>query len=358
MATLALIGVLVAVFLAELLLAITPAPEWLTPSLSTLMALGGVSGQLVFERGEWFRVLTAALLHAGPAHLVLNSIALLVAGGMLEPLIGRVWLLALFVLGAVGGGVASVLLNGPNVVGVGASGAIMGLFGFFLAIAFRFEDRGVRKAFLINGLGTLVPSLAPALIPAITGGDGFGIDYAAHAGGALTGGCVGLAFLFGWRRDAGRPGLQPLAVVIILLAIGVLADGVFHLRRGFGEYRFIAALMPDDALPRTDAAAKAAANTLITRYPNDPRGHFYDALALIDARDLPAAERAISTAVTLAERYPRSFLPGFLQRLRMVQALVLMDLNRPDEARRAAAPACIAPPADILRLLRANKLCP
>lgn len=57
------------------------------PSLQTLVALGGVSRDLVAS-GEWFRLLTAPLLHASATHLITNALAFALAGYALERLVG------------------------------------------------------------------------------------------------------------------------------------------------------------------------------------------------------------------------------------------------------------------------------
>ena len=54
---------------------------------------------------------------------VLNGVGLFLGGVVLEGLLGRAWLGALFVIGALGGSIASVLINDPGTVSVGASGA-------------------------------------------------------------------------------------------------------------------------------------------------------------------------------------------------------------------------------------------
>jgi membrane associated rhomboid family serine protease len=60
----------------------------LMPSVASLRAMGGVQGTLVFGEGQWWRLLTAPLLHSGLSHLIGNCIALLLAGFFLEPILG------------------------------------------------------------------------------------------------------------------------------------------------------------------------------------------------------------------------------------------------------------------------------
>jgi rhomboid protease GluP len=311
------------------------------PSIQTLIAWGGMSHALVVERGEWFRLLTAAFLHGGVAHLAMNSLAIVIAGATLEPMLGRLWFGALFFLGALAGGLASVSYNAPNIVGIGASGAIMALFGFFLTIAFRFQKGPVRRAFVVNSLGALVPSLLPALLPLFGAGAGLPIDYAAHGGGALAGAAVGLLLVLIWPQEQRFPPARALAALVIVAAIGVLGWGVNELRQGYAEHNFAASLLPDADQPRTDAEARRRAEEILRRYPNDPRGYFYKALVLADAGDFAGMESNARKAVERAERYPNVFRERFRLRVRMVHAVALNKLRRGEEARQVAVPVCM-----------------
>lgn len=332
--------------------------SFLDPTIQTLIAWGGMSRNLIEERGEWFRLLTAAFLHGGVAHLAMNSLALFIAGSALEPFIGRLWLAALFLLGALAGGLASITFNAPNIVGVGASGAIMGLFGFFLTIAFRFEKGPVRRAFVINSLGTLLPSTLPALLPAVTGGSGFSIDYAAHGGGAIGGATLGLLLVLIWRREQRWPPLRLLAAAIVLAGLAVLAYGAMRLNATFAEHSFASSLMSDSEQPKTDAEARARADELIAKFPNDPRGYYYKALQLAQKDDAQGMEPYARKAVERTERYPGIFRERFRSRVRMVHALALNDLKRIDEAKAVAAPVCTRGDDEVVGVLRKERLCP
>jgi membrane associated rhomboid family serine protease len=92
--TIIMLAILVAIFVGELEYA--PPQAGMTPSLDTLVALGGLMRNLVVERHEWFRIFTAALLHADPMHILFNGIAFFFSARALERLLGRLWLLTLF----------------------------------------------------------------------------------------------------------------------------------------------------------------------------------------------------------------------------------------------------------------------
>ena len=125
--TTAIIAVLCAIFAAEILFGVSAWTGMLQPSIATLLAFGGIYQPLVMQ-GEWFRLFSGPLLHADALHLALNCVALYISGRILEGLVGRAWLAALFVMGAICGALFSLAFNPVNLVSVGASGAVMALF--------------------------------------------------------------------------------------------------------------------------------------------------------------------------------------------------------------------------------------
>lgn len=134
------------------------------------------------EAGEWWRLLTAALLHGGLAHIAFNSVALVQVGPPCERIFGpRVFILA-FVLSAIAGNVVG-LLFGKLGVGVGASGGVMGLIGLL-------GGWGHREG---TELGHTVRNQMLQWA-AITIAFGFfaKADNWAHGGGLLVGGAMGM----------------------------------------------------------------------------------------------------------------------------------------------------------------------
>jgi membrane associated rhomboid family serine protease len=163
--------------------------------------------------GEYFRLLTAAFLHAGVLHLALNMIALLVLGPQLEALLGRVRFTALYLLAAVGGTAASYAFNLPQSASLGASGAIFGLFGALLVIARRLR---LDVSFLLIVLG------ANLLL-------GFGsasIDWKAHLGGLAVGLVLGAAFAYAPPARRRLVAQGACLGVLLVVALGVAARTV------------------------------------------------------------------------------------------------------------------------------------
>ena len=128
------------------------------------------------ESGEYYRLLTVALLHGGLLHLGFNMYSLHLLGTPVENFYGRGRYATILLISQLAASCASILLNTANVYSIGASGAIFGLFGS-LAVSGRamgVDFRSTGTIILINfALGFMVS----------------GIDWRAHLGG-LIGGAV------------------------------------------------------------------------------------------------------------------------------------------------------------------------
>lgn len=151
------------------------------------LALASDRGQLIgVADGQWYRLITAAFLHANLIHLLSNMFALITVGPQLEALLGRARFLTLYGLSALGGSALSFLLAPPGTLGVGASGAIFGLFGaFYIVLRRQSVDTGPVVAMI--GLNLVITFAVP------------GIDWRAHLGGLLTGALVALALAYAPR---------------------------------------------------------------------------------------------------------------------------------------------------------------
>ncbi len=89
-------------------------------------------GPLVAD-GDWWRLITAAFLHASLLHIGFNMLALWWVGGPLEQAMGPWRFIAIYGVSGLAGS-AGALLASPQAVTVGASGAIFGLFGAMVVI--------------------------------------------------------------------------------------------------------------------------------------------------------------------------------------------------------------------------------
>jgi membrane associated rhomboid family serine protease len=153
---------------------------------------GQLVGIAVVQYGEWWRIFTAAFLHANLLHIGLNMFALYQVGNVVEALYGKVRFILLYVVSIVGSGLAIVAFN-YDVPTLGASGAIFGLFGALVAVGLRLGKRGRSL------IGQVLPIILINLVFTFTVP---GISAAAHVGGLLTGFLAGLVLFMmpGTRR--------------------------------------------------------------------------------------------------------------------------------------------------------------
>jgi membrane associated rhomboid family serine protease len=100
-------------------------------------AAGAFSASLV-KAGEVWRLVTANLLHAMPllpVHFVLNGLALLALGALLEWTIGSARTVLVMAVAGVGAMAAGLIVNYEEAVG--ASGVVMGVFGALVFLELR-----------------------------------------------------------------------------------------------------------------------------------------------------------------------------------------------------------------------------
>ena len=143
-----------------------------------LLAWGGNLGKLSLH-GEAWRLLTATFLHASFTHILGNMVLLLITGGILERKLGSAMFFGVYVTCGLAGSALSAWAN-PNVVGVGASGAIAGLLGCILILKLTARAPEVRGAWIgqilvLNGIYSFAPN----------------VDGLAHLGGFVAGLALG-----------------------------------------------------------------------------------------------------------------------------------------------------------------------
>ncbi|MDQ0754713.1 rhomboid family intramembrane serine protease [Arthrobacter sp. B3I4] len=190
--------------------------QWIVPGDAAYRNLAFATVYATPEYGvfEPWRMLTSAFLHSQGfiLHIVLNMYMLWIFGQALEPLLGRIRFLAVYLVSAVGGSVGYLLLTPAYVPGqpvsgvVGASGAIFGLFGAMVVVQ-RHRGGDTKQLWVliaINGaIGFVVPQIA----------------WQAHLGGLITGALCAAVIAYAPRGR--RQGLLQLAGLLVV--VGLLA---------------------------------------------------------------------------------------------------------------------------------------
>lgn len=157
---------------------------------TVLLRYGAGWGPLVFELGEWWRLVTPIFLHGGLLHFVFNTMVLMQLGPLVEEEYGTERFMVVYLLSGITGNLASQFFgNRPT---VGASSAIMGLMGLLLVYGFRrggVFGQSLRTAMSRYAIYVLIFSLLP------------GVDLLSHAGGFLGGCGLGLVVPVGPFRS-------------------------------------------------------------------------------------------------------------------------------------------------------------
>jgi membrane associated rhomboid family serine protease len=137
-------------------------------------------------------------------------VALYMLGPPLEHMFGRVRFLVLYLVSAVGGAATSYLIIQPNALGLGASGAIFGLFGAMLVVSRRMHY-DLRPILVVIGINAVIGFTFP------------NIDWRAHLGGLVTGALVALAMVYAPREH--RTLVQVTGTLLVLVLIAAVVVG-------------------------------------------------------------------------------------------------------------------------------------
>ena len=261
MATPVLTYINTAVFL---LMAVSGVGIFLPDGLS-LLQWGADFGPLTLT-GEWWRALTCNFVHIGIIHLLMNMYALLYIGAYLEPLIGTARLFGAYLLtGLCSAGVS--LAAHPETLSAGASGAIFGLYGIFLAyLLFHRIEKHQRKSLLCS-IGLFV---AYNLLNGFTHS---GIDNAAHIGGLVSGILLGLGYVQADKlQERGR---STARIAEGLLLVAFLFLFIELARKAPADYRDVKTMWDSGELEKyvtRDTDASAGTEDVWTEYIREELG--------------------------------------------------------------------------------------
>jgi len=178
------------------------------PSVENLITWGANLRGITLS-GQWWRLIANMFLHIGILHLLMNMYALFYIGILLEPYLGRTKFAAAYLFTGILASLTSLYWH-PNTVSAGASGAIFGMYGVFLAmLTTNIIDKKTRAA-LFTSIGVFV-------VFNLMNGMKAGIDNAAHIGGLISGLIIG----YGYYPSLKKPdsvNLKYLTICLLLVA--------------------------------------------------------------------------------------------------------------------------------------------
>jgi membrane associated rhomboid family serine protease len=177
---------------------------------------GSLTNSMIYAplltKSEPWRMITAGFLHSETSvmHIALNMYSLYIFGSVLEPLLGKLRFITLYLVSIFGGSVAVLLLESPITTVLGASGGIFGLMGAYFIVLKSLGQSGGQMTAII------AINLVIGFVP------GFNISWQAHVGGLLAGGLVALAYATTRAaKDAAKQKLYLGGIVVGLLALTV-----------------------------------------------------------------------------------------------------------------------------------------
>lgn len=205
-------ALLVAIAIPFVIEVILGGPQALfNPTAEILFDMGAMQPIAVAD-GQFWRLFTAMFLHVGLLHIALNAYFFWLFGRMVEASFGKTWMVLIYVVAGFLASVASYAFGPVTTLAVGASGAISGVFGAFIAYNYRRRQHAMNAANLRMALTVIVLNAVIAI--------GYSsIDWRAHVGGLVAG------FALGYLADSSGPARQRAVVrfagVATLVAIGI-----------------------------------------------------------------------------------------------------------------------------------------
>lgn len=144
--------------------------------------------------GDWWRLITNTFIHFGAIHLTMNMYCLYSIATYLEPMLGKQRYITAYLCAGVIASLFSIWWHTEPTNSAGASGAVFGMYGLFLA-------------FLVTGYipdsirNSLLRSIGIFVIFNLAYGMKSGVDNAAHIGGLVSGFVMGYAYVFAVKRE-------------------------------------------------------------------------------------------------------------------------------------------------------------
>jgi len=175
----------------------------------------GSNFYLLTKSGDSWRLITNVFIHFGIIHLLMNMYCLYIIGSYLEPMLGKARFICAYVGTGIIASVVSLWWHKEGINSAGASGAVFGMYGLFLALlTTRLIPDAIRKS-LLQSTAIFV---GYNLIYGMKGG----IDNAAHIGGLISGAVVGLLYIISLKKEKEeQPPMKWMAPAVLVLSVAM-----------------------------------------------------------------------------------------------------------------------------------------
>lgn len=127
----------------------------------------GMSYHLVFNRRQYYRLLTAGFIHREITHIFFNMLSLYNVGGTIELLFGHLGFLLIYFGSMTIGHILALLLRHNNrddyTMSIGASGAVYGVIGAYVVLIVRYYGLSALSEMIRPAVSMLVMSMLPGI---------------------------------------------------------------------------------------------------------------------------------------------------------------------------------------------------
>ena len=206
--TYGIIGINIIVFI----LMVVSGVDFFAPTGIDIMQWGANYKPLTLT-GDWWRLMSCVFVHIGIIHIAFNMYALYMVGIYLEPMLGKIKYVTAYLCTGVFASMASLIWHSTPVPSAGASGAIFGIYGVFLALLFtNLIPKQMRKS-LLQSIGIFV-------VYNLVYGMKSGVDNAAHIGGLLSGLVIGFVYYLTLKKEEGENKRNTIAIIVAAVTIG------------------------------------------------------------------------------------------------------------------------------------------
>ncbi len=164
--------------------------------------------------GDWWRLITNVFIHFGIIHLLMNMYCLYTVGIYLEPMLGKAKYATAYLCTGVLASIVSLWWHKEGVNSAGASGAIFGMYGLFLALLVsNLIPKQIRQP--------LLQSIGIFIVYNLAYGMKSGVDNSAHVGGLVSGFIIGYLYVLSIKKERQTESTTRVLPLVLLITAGI-----------------------------------------------------------------------------------------------------------------------------------------